>query len=295
MSNTHRIAWIDGQIRAARYPNASAVAERFEISRRQAARDLEYLRYSLGAPLAFSREHNGYAYTDDAFALPSVVLTETERAALTYLAHQYRAMPGDAAAEVAAALERLCGQVVTESSRPPPLASLDGRELRAIETLNWAIEHRRKVAIRYRGADGVIVPRTASPFGVVRRRGLLCCTGYYDEIGHVVWLPIGRFESIDLLDETFEVPAHVKPHDDVATMYPEPFVAVVRLVDARNIERLDGAVLGEDGCVRLEFYDSSSVMSMLLACPSPFEIVSPSWLRERLLRRLTHLAEVHEP
>jgi predicted DNA-binding transcriptional regulator YafY len=44
VSKAHRIAWIDAQIRAGRRPNTLAIAERFEISTRQAARDVEYLR-----------------------------------------------------------------------------------------------------------------------------------------------------------------------------------------------------------------------------------------------------------
>ena len=51
MSNLHRIQWIDAQIRAERFPNCSTIARKFEITRRQASRDIEYLRYSLGAPV----------------------------------------------------------------------------------------------------------------------------------------------------------------------------------------------------------------------------------------------------
>jgi hypothetical protein len=66
----HRIQWIDAQIRAARYPNARRVAERFEISHRQAQRDFEYLRDSLGAPLLYSALRRGYRYDGEAYVLP---------------------------------------------------------------------------------------------------------------------------------------------------------------------------------------------------------------------------------
>lgn len=51
MPMLHRIQWVDAQIRAGRYPNARALAAAFEISHRQALRDLAYMRDSLGAPL----------------------------------------------------------------------------------------------------------------------------------------------------------------------------------------------------------------------------------------------------
>lgn len=49
MAKLHRIIWIDAQIRADKFPNARTIAQEFEISQRQAARDLEYLRDSLGS------------------------------------------------------------------------------------------------------------------------------------------------------------------------------------------------------------------------------------------------------
>ena len=48
MAALHRIQWLDSEIRAETYPNARRLAERFEISHRQAQRDFEYLRDSLG-------------------------------------------------------------------------------------------------------------------------------------------------------------------------------------------------------------------------------------------------------
>lgn len=60
MSNLHRIQWIDKQLRAKGYPYARTIAERLEISTRQAARDIEYMRYSLGAPIEYCPSMKGY-------------------------------------------------------------------------------------------------------------------------------------------------------------------------------------------------------------------------------------------
>jgi predicted DNA-binding transcriptional regulator YafY len=65
----HRIQWIDAQIRAGRYPNARSLAAACEISRRQALRDFEYLRDSLGAPPAYAALHRG-------FTLPPLILAQ---------------------------------------------------------------------------------------------------------------------------------------------------------------------------------------------------------------------------
>jgi predicted DNA-binding transcriptional regulator YafY len=85
----HRIQWIDAQIRAARYPNARRVAERFEISHRQAQRDFEYLRDSLGAPLLYSALRRGYRYHGEAYVLPGPFVTPLQRGVLGHLAAYY--------------------------------------------------------------------------------------------------------------------------------------------------------------------------------------------------------------
>lgn len=53
-----------------RYPNATTLADRFEISLATARRDISYLRDRLLAPLAFDAGRNGFYYTENDFSLP---------------------------------------------------------------------------------------------------------------------------------------------------------------------------------------------------------------------------------
>jgi predicted DNA-binding transcriptional regulator YafY len=55
VSNMHRILWFDERVRAMRNPNARDLAEQFEISVRQAGRDIEYMQSSLFRHLILSR------------------------------------------------------------------------------------------------------------------------------------------------------------------------------------------------------------------------------------------------
>lgn len=89
MSALHRIQWIDAEIRADAYPNARRVADRFEISHRQGQRDFEYLRDSLGAPLAYSALRRGYRYEGEAYVLPGQFVTSRQRGVLGSLAQYY--------------------------------------------------------------------------------------------------------------------------------------------------------------------------------------------------------------
>ena len=46
-----RMIWFHNRVAANAYPNAGTLAEQFEISSRQAQRDIEYMRDSMNAPL----------------------------------------------------------------------------------------------------------------------------------------------------------------------------------------------------------------------------------------------------
>jgi len=70
MSLLERIYSFHSRIRAGRFPNASDLAEEFEVSPATAHRDIAYLRDRLLAPLKFDQRQNGYYYEEDDFRLP---------------------------------------------------------------------------------------------------------------------------------------------------------------------------------------------------------------------------------
>ena len=47
-----RFFWFHGRIKAGKFPNAGHLVEEFEISRRTAYRDIDFMRDRLQAPLA---------------------------------------------------------------------------------------------------------------------------------------------------------------------------------------------------------------------------------------------------
>ncbi len=77
-----RYRWFDGQIRRGRYPNAGDLARHFELCRKTAQRDIEFLRDRLNAPLEYDPARCGYRYSDDAFTLPPLYATERQLLAL---------------------------------------------------------------------------------------------------------------------------------------------------------------------------------------------------------------------
>lgn len=77
-----RYNWFHGQIKAGRYPNARKLAERFEVSEKQAQREIEFMRDRLCAPLVYDSGRRGYRYEDDSYELPPIWFKEDELLAL---------------------------------------------------------------------------------------------------------------------------------------------------------------------------------------------------------------------
>lgn len=67
-----RIRWLHKKIADGSYPNAVRLSERFGVSRRQATRDVEYMRRELSAPIEYDKSRRGFYYSAD-FALPATI------------------------------------------------------------------------------------------------------------------------------------------------------------------------------------------------------------------------------
>jgi predicted DNA-binding transcriptional regulator YafY len=77
-SKLDRIIQMDALIRSGAHPTVATFRTRFEVSERTVHHDLEFLRERLNAPLTFTRQRGGYAYTDPTWTLPALMATEGE-------------------------------------------------------------------------------------------------------------------------------------------------------------------------------------------------------------------------
>ena len=59
-----RLIAIDSALRQQSFPTANDLARAVEVNPKTVRRDLDYLRDQLGAPVEFSREHNGWFYSN---------------------------------------------------------------------------------------------------------------------------------------------------------------------------------------------------------------------------------------
>ncbi len=73
-----RIMAIDLAIRADRRPDDKVLARKLEVDPRTIRHDLEYMRNTFRAPIAFDRVRRAYRYTEPTYRLPSLLLTQGE-------------------------------------------------------------------------------------------------------------------------------------------------------------------------------------------------------------------------
>jgi hypothetical protein len=110
---------LHNQLANDRFPNARKLAEQFEISHRQAQRDVEFMRDSLGAPIEYLFGRKGYRYREP-FVLPTYFIDKNEQVILDDLSDYYEGLfelGFDQYQGFSELLQRLSGQETVKSDR----------------------------------------------------------------------------------------------------------------------------------------------------------------------------------
>ena len=73
---------IHQSLQSGKFPNASRLARELEVSTKSIHRDIEFMRDRLNLPIEFNPARNGYFYTEEVSAFPTMQITEGELFAL---------------------------------------------------------------------------------------------------------------------------------------------------------------------------------------------------------------------
>lgn len=77
-----RYLWFENQTKTKKYPNATSLAQQFELSTKTTQRDIEFMRERLKCPLVYDKNRKGYYYSDNTFSLPFIHLSSDELSSL---------------------------------------------------------------------------------------------------------------------------------------------------------------------------------------------------------------------
>ncbi|POQ98284.1 transcriptional regulator [Alkalispirochaeta sphaeroplastigenens] len=323
---TRRTSYIDSRLRHTQdYPSATDLArelrEEFgeDVTPRTIQRDIDKMR-DRGAPVEYDPARHGYFYTDRAWQLPALNLTEGDLLAL---------MVGDRALEgyqnspyydeLRSVFERLTDLL-------PEKVSIASRDLIAqisviadpvtrIDTAVWesvreGLYRNRTIAIHYHspGRDDSVV-RIVDPLHLVGHRGewyLLCWSHHHQSVRIYA---LFRIKEARVRDETFS-----KPEKFCAAEYIDPSFGVfineeaveivirfdgeaARMIPERQWHREQKVENRPDGSIILRFRTNqqSQVLFWVSQWGPGAEILEPPELRERARQWFSDTAERYHP
>jgi predicted DNA-binding transcriptional regulator YafY len=251
----------------------------------------------MGAPIEYSAEHNGFFYTDDTFVLPSYLISQEEKRALSYLAYHYGQAGEPLSARLVEFFSRVSGGAWTRPDGRPevPVFELDPSEVPLFESLRRAIRDKCKVEIAYLKGGSLPTARRFCPYKLFAKGQVHYVVGFCELRQAIRVFRLSRIQGLRETKEPFQVLPTFDERaygESVPFSITDPYVAVVRFsgpIDSRALKM--NAVLVEKDTYRLEFRSSQDALSALLSLPVGFSILKPNWLRERLRARLEQIAE----
>jgi predicted DNA-binding transcriptional regulator YafY len=285
MSNLHRLRWIDVQIRTNRYPNCTKIAEEFEISVRQASRDIEYLKYSLNAPLAYSKQENGYYYQDAGFMIPSLFITVEEKESLLNLAEQYKSLGTKQSIKLSVLFEKISRNEgdIQKNLRGNTPFDIPLSQVKNYQLITEAIDQKVKVIIHYVNAGLSTSQRLIHPFNWICRFNHHYIVGFCENKNEIRLFRLDRIIQASLMSELFVIPEGYdveRYKKEVAFNRREPFQATFLVESTQEVREHT-------------FYDCQQFLGSLVADYGNFQIIKPVWLREMFAKKLRLLLEKH--
>lgn len=286
MSHIHRIQWFDQQIRQLAYPNSSKLAEQFEISRRQAQRDIEYLAESLRAPLQYVAKQRGYIYEDNSFVLPHLYITDEEQRVLKYLAYRYSHYDYENAQsirKVGGLLERFTEQPLADKELKLPVFEVNPHRLQIMEMLEQAILARRVVHVLYRNGQDTPQELYLCPLQLSRRVEDDYLMAAVEGDGRSEYYSLSGIRQLTLTGRVF-IPGEDGPAAPAEQTRPlKPFTARIRMNGIPQDGSWGGYRLrtAAEDVYEVDFYDTSAFIAQLLRTDWS-AILSPKWLKDKL-------------
>ncbi|CAG7647487.1 helix-turn-helix transcriptional regulator [Paenibacillus allorhizosphaerae] len=325
MSNQHRILWFDRQVRLRKYPNSVLLARQFEISARQAQRDIEYMTESMGAPLQYVAKQRGYAYTDEAYVLPNMYMTEQERQILLFLSYRFEQankVTGGTfhnANRLSHLFKQMSGARDDDSEFQLPAFEYDAQLLHKISTLNAAVKEKRPVQLWLPSDNGErivggipqqLLYRYGEDYVIVRTAGADAPKEEYVALQRIRKIVVEKESSIKqepgaTINDGLSIPPLSGSSPQTANpgltggipKNPKPFCARIRLREPLNGSRWRGypaAATDAEQVYAIEFFDPDMFVAMLME--EEWETVeSPGWLKDKLYRRCQQIMEKTKP
>jgi proteasome accessory factor B len=204
-------------VQSGKYPNAATLAREIEVATKTIHRDIEFMRDRLNLPIEYDSHRNGYFYTEDVSAFPTMQITEGELFALVVAEkalQQYRgtsfekpllsairkmeqALPDTISLNLADV-----GQTISFRTRAEPILNLG-----IFDALAKAVAHRRQIELAYRKPGRKVTePRVVDPYHLANINGEWYLFAYDHVRKDIRTFVPARVQSVKPTGKTFERP-----------------------------------------------------------------------------------------
>jgi predicted DNA-binding transcriptional regulator YafY len=204
-------------VSSGKFPNASTLAREIEVAAKTIHRDIEFMRDRLGLPVEFDSRQNGYGYTEEVSAFPTMQITEGELFALVVAEkalQQYRgtsfekpllsairkmeqALPDTISLNLAD-----IGQTISFRTRAEPVLDLE-----SFDALAKAVAQRQQLELIYRKpGQPKSEPRVVDPYHLANINGEWFLFAYDHARKDIRTFVPARIRSVRPTGTTFERP-----------------------------------------------------------------------------------------
>lgn len=312
-----RITEIDRLIRRGKFPNCKWLAQEFETSERTVLRDIEAMKDSMGAPIGYSKEKNGYFYTEEGFKLPEIQLTEGEFVSIFLgeeILKKYRGTPfGDAITsafgKIRIALPDSISIDLNSVSESfsfdiPHTRELDEHAAKVFDALSKAIKSRNSVELTYHTLSrNAVGKRIVDPYHLRHSMGTWYLIGYCQLRKDFRTFIITQIKDIKILDKKYKVDPgfsiekllayswHILEGEPVTKVIVKLDKDIARWFVDRKLHPTQKTKENKDGSVTLEFRvaGTSEIKRWIMSQGKHAKVLEPKSLRDEIREEITEM------
>ena len=209
-----RMLRIHQLLQSGEFPNATSLAREIEVTTKTIHRDLEFMRDRLNLPLAFDRARNGYHYTAEVSAFPTMQITEGEIFALVVAEKALQQYRGTSFEKPLLSALRKMQQALPDTislnladiektisfrTRAEPVLNLE-----IFETLAQAVAQRQQLELLYRKPGAAAEPRLVDAYHLANINGEWYLFAYDHARKDLRTFVPARIQSVKPTGKTFE-------------------------------------------------------------------------------------------
>ena len=312
-----RFVWFDNQVRVRKYPNATSLAEAFEISAKTAQRDIDFMRDRLLCPLDYDSSQKGYYYSDDTFSLPMVYLSSEEFSALLIARKMLQDISGGSIGhEISSVVDKITNILKKHSVAADHID--DAFSFQLIEyspapeavfkaILEGCLKKKCLSFTYYSPATEEKSERTVEPYHLLNYMGTWHTIGYCHLRKDIRDFALSRISGAKVLTKSFKIPAEFdfkkyflstfglykgKDTKEVTLLFtPEKSKWIKDQIWHKNQK----AKLYKDGSLEISFpvSDFSEIKREILKHGDAVTVIKPESLRELIKSEATKIAKLY--